>query len=449
MFPFMEEYHLLGEFVGSDIESAHQSLFDRDAHIGFHYEDPSAIASSSSGPSLRSKSHGTEHANVITPLSSDNLSSLEPWLNPLILVIMSPLQCSFWHAERLARSSKKNPSFTSCCANGKIQLPAAPNTPQFLDDLLNPDKGSLSVKFRHNIRAYNSMFAFTSMGAHIDHTVNSQPGPYIFKINGQCHHLMGSLLPIDAESPRFAQLYIFDTDNEIANRLHPFNNDNCQSSLDENVVKKLIDMLDCSNALVKSSVRHRLNNDEFPNFKLRLIGKRDGDSKQYDDPSSNDVCGLIVGDIGESQTDRDIIIESYSRNLRRISKLHPKFMSLQYPLLFPYGEDGYHTDILFTNQEHYTPSKRQKVTMIAYYAYVIQERLGDSSTLTKGGRLYQQFLVDAFMNVEQERLDFIRSNQENLRILKDSPLGKQLLGLHLICSSVVAQLTQGLRFLLL
>jgi hypothetical protein len=323
----------------------------------------------------------------------------------------------FWHAERLARSSKKNPSFTSCCANGKIQLPAAPNTPQFLDDLLNPDKGSLSIKFRHNIRAYNSMFAFTSMGAQIDHTVNSQPGPYIFKINGQCHHLMGSLVPIDAESPRFAQLYIFDTDNEIANRLHPFNNDNCQSSLDENVVNKLIDMLDSSNALVKlfRQVRHRLNNDEFPNFKLRLIGKRDGDSKQYDDPSSNDVCGLIVGDIGESQTDRDIIIEGYSRNLRRISKLHPKFMSLQYPLLFPYGEDGYHTDILFTNQEHYTPSKRQKVTMRAYYAYVIQERLGDSSTLTKGGRLYQQFLVDAFMNVEQERLDFIRSNQENLR----------------------------------
>jgi hypothetical protein len=272
----------------------------------------------------------------------------------------------FWHAERLARSSKKNPSFTSCCANGKIQLPTAPNTPQFLDDLLNPDKGSLSIKFRHNIRAYNSMFAFTSMGAQIDHTVNSQPGPYIFKINGQCHHLMGSLVPIDAESPRFAQLYIFDTDNEIANRLHPFNNDNCQSSLDENVVNKLIDMLDSSNALVKlfRQVRHRLNNDEFPNFKLRLIGKRDGDSKQYDDPSSNDVCGLIVGDIGESQTDRDIIIEGYSRNLRRISKLHPKFMSLQYPLLFPYGEDGYHTDILFTNQEHYTPSKRQKVTML-------------------------------------------------------------------------------------
>jgi hypothetical protein len=29
--------------------------------------------------------------------------------------------------------------------------------------------------------------------------------------------------------------------------------------------------------------------------------------------------------------------------------------------------------------------------------------------------LYQQFLVDAFVNVEQEQLDYIRSNQDNLR----------------------------------
>ncbi|KAG5251167.1 ATP-dependent DNA helicase [Salix suchowensis] len=153
------------------------------------------------------------------------------------------------------------------------------------------------------------------MGAQIDNTINSQPGPYIFKINGQCHHLMGSLLPNEHQSPKFAQLYIFDTDNEISNRLHPFNDNNSQSSLDDNVVKELINMLDASNVLAKlfRQVRHRLNNDDSSNFKLRLLGKRYGDSKQYDDPSSNDICGLIVGDIGESQTDRDIIIEKNMR----------------------------------------------------------------------------------------------------------------------------------------
>jgi hypothetical protein len=75
IYPVMDE-SFVGVSSSLDIESAHQNLFHRDAHIGFHYEDSSTIASSSSGPSLRSKSHGTEHANIITPLSSDNLSSL-------------------------------------------------------------------------------------------------------------------------------------------------------------------------------------------------------------------------------------------------------------------------------------------------------------------------------------------------------------------------------------
>ncbi|KAF9662469.1 hypothetical protein SADUNF_Sadunf18G0056400 [Salix dunnii] len=71
IYPVMD-VSFVGVSSSFDIESTHQSLFDRDAHISFHYEDPSAIASSSSGPSLRSKTNETERANIITPLSSDN-----------------------------------------------------------------------------------------------------------------------------------------------------------------------------------------------------------------------------------------------------------------------------------------------------------------------------------------------------------------------------------------
>jgi hypothetical protein len=63
------------------------------------------------------------------------------------------------------------------------------------------------------------MFAFTSMSVKIDTSVNDQPSPYVFKINGHYHHLMGSLLPVDGESPKFAQLYVFGTAYKVANRL--------------------------------------------------------------------------------------------------------------------------------------------------------------------------------------------------------------------------------------
>uniref|UniRef100_A0A6N2KNJ4 Uncharacterized protein n=1 Tax=Salix viminalis TaxID=40686 RepID=A0A6N2KNJ4_SALVM len=64
-------------------------------------------------------------------------------------------------------------------------------------------------------------------------------------------------------------------------------------------------------------------------------------------------------------------------------------MALQYPLLFPFGEDGYRTNTSFA--DHY------------------------KNTITKGARLYQQFWVDDFANIEDEILDYIRMNQNNLQ----------------------------------
>uniref|UniRef100_A0A2K1YA91 Helitron helicase-like domain-containing protein n=1 Tax=Populus trichocarpa TaxID=3694 RepID=A0A2K1YA91_POPTR len=130
-----------------------------------------------------------------------------------------------------------------------------------------------------------------------------------------------------------------------------------------------------------------LSMSDNPGYKLRLLGQRTHDSRQYNDPSSDDIGGLIVRDIGDYHLERDIVIESLSGTLQRISKLHPKFMSLQYPFLFPFGEDGYRTNISFANHDNQVPRRRQNVLMRA--AYLIHEREYGEDTVTKGGRLYQ------------------------------------------------------------
>jgi hypothetical protein len=63
------------------------------------------------------------------------------------------------------------------------------------------------------------MFAFTSIGGRINRTRNDGRGPPIFIMNGENYHQIGSLLPLPGKPPKFAQLYIYDTDNEIANRM--------------------------------------------------------------------------------------------------------------------------------------------------------------------------------------------------------------------------------------
>ena len=85
----------------------------------------------------------------------------------------------------------------------------------------------------------------------------------------------------------------------------------------EKIIENLIKMLDETNALVKlfRTIRDRYKEINIPLIKLRLIGRRNSDSSQYDLPTSNDIGGLIVGDIGEYEKGRDIIIESRSNNL--------------------------------------------------------------------------------------------------------------------------------------
>jgi hypothetical protein len=116
------------------------------------------------------------------------------------------------------RSTKLNndPQFPLCCENGKVLLPNLPATPQELEVLLT-SKDSNAVKFRDQIHMYNSVLAFTSLGAKVDESVTGGRRPYSFRIEGELYHKIGSLCPTERQRPQFAQLYIHDTRREPQN----------------------------------------------------------------------------------------------------------------------------------------------------------------------------------------------------------------------------------------
>lgn len=126
----------------------------------------------------------------------------------------------FWYEERTPKNRPSaNPKFSLCCMHGQVQVPLLEHPPQFLRDLLEK-RHEKSNNFMDHIRAYNMMCAFTSMGGTIDKSVNQGRGPYAFKMGGQNVHRIGSLLPNEGASPQFSQLYIYDTENEVANRIN-------------------------------------------------------------------------------------------------------------------------------------------------------------------------------------------------------------------------------------
>jgi len=94
------------------------------------------------------------------------------------------------------------------------------------------------------------MFAFTSMGVNVIDSINDGRGPYVFKISGQLCHRIGAFLPKEGKRPEYAQLYIFDTQNEIKNRMQVATYANSTFQPDEQIVADLIEMLNVHNPIV-------------------------------------------------------------------------------------------------------------------------------------------------------------------------------------------------------
>jgi len=96
------------------------------------------------------------------------------------------------------------------------------------------------------------MFAFTSCGSNIENFPKNSIGPYIFKISGQIHLLIGSLLPTDNNPPRFARLYIYIYMIwKMKFKLASFSFENESKDLIKIIIEHLITMLDNTNKLVK------------------------------------------------------------------------------------------------------------------------------------------------------------------------------------------------------
>ena len=100
-----------------------------------------------------------------------------------------------------------------------MKIPPYKDPSEFLPRLINDRKSTGSKHFLQRIRQYNSLFAFTSMGANIIKDINKGEAPYIFRINSQIHHRIGSLLPEQGQAPQYAELYIFYTKSKIENRI--------------------------------------------------------------------------------------------------------------------------------------------------------------------------------------------------------------------------------------
>lgn len=304
------------------------------------------------------------------------------------------------------------------------------------------------------------------MNANLDQAyANSLHGAYAFRIHGAVHHLISSsLLPEnnDNHQPKFAQIYIFDAENELSNRINVAGN----RTINESTMNSLQQMMHDFNPFVRSfKTMNEIASEQPGGIRdLKLILKAEGtpDSRRYNGPTGSEQIGvLIVGgesNINEEPKHRDIVLrlKGPGSHLDRINEIHQHYDPLQYVLMFPTGDSGwYHTIRSYvdnhtmeideattstdnqnvivdgeTNAERErdgeanTNSINDHVTIMQYYSSRLMVRQtspnasiprNEQMGLHSFGKLFHQYVVDMYAKMEQQRLNFIRHNQSSLR----------------------------------
>lgn len=136
-------------------------------------------------------------------------------------------KCDFCSAKYFELERTKSiKRYNICRQYNKVKLNAFKDPPKLIVDLLSK-KHKDSKHFRDLIPTFNNALAFASMLVNID--IPPGFGPYCFKIHGQIYHRYSSLH--NEGRPKFAQLYIFDSNEATTFRKNNQLNKNCYSDL--------------------------------------------------------------------------------------------------------------------------------------------------------------------------------------------------------------------------
>ena len=122
-----------------------------------------------------------------------------------------------------------------------------------------------------------------------------------------------------------------------------------------------------------------------------------------------EIAAVFHSADGAPSENRDITIYPKSGILQNISILSRLCDPMCYPLLFPYGDTGWTTDLK-------KAVGQGNVSQLQWHSYHFAIRDGNfNEFLNNAGKLAHQFMVDAYCKTEANRLNWFRKNQNTVR----------------------------------
>ena len=225
------------------------------------------------------------------------------------------------------------------------------------------------------------------------------------------------MLPPQHRIPRCSQLYIIEAANSLNLRMANPAAQECDRDVMQSI-QRVMEEVSPYVAAYKNmfqvhqeeQVRTAQENREPSIVTMKMV--EGADRRRYNAPVNEEVAAIFIGEDGAPPPTRDIVVYPTDQPLRNISDLSSHVDAMTYPIIFPRGEPGW--DPTLVHNPDRATANRNRLTQLEYYIYSMAIRR-EFSALHLSGRLFQQFVVDSYVKVEGQRLDFIRRNQQQLR----------------------------------
>lgn len=349
-------------------------------------------------------------------------------------VVCSDCGARMWMQEHSTKTRIRDNKikFSLCCNNGLYHPEHHHPPPPFMQDLLlgpqDPANGTRNFtndttkNFRNLIRTYNGRFTFTALSVVPDDGL-ARSGPVsTFKIQGDFYQkLPRRLNPRPGKMPKYAEIYFMDTADQLRVRESdraPAGRWSRPMSTDNNIIRQIQDFLwSGANPIVdKYKTAYELYQQqqrrEGPNapsqeFELRVLD--DSADRRLDRPSGVPEIAVIIDARREANQPHSVKVslrretETEYGNIEEFSALNPHYMPMAYPLMFLYGDLGWHPE----------PGVENKETMLKYAKYFMMTR--PDNFIIYFGKLFQQWVVDNWAQVEKGRLKYHELHQDELR----------------------------------
>ena len=300
-------------------------------------------------------------------------------------------------------------AYKNCCHFGKVKLQEHHEYPEVL-------KGMFDNKdFKANIRSYNSALSFASLGAQVETITN---GPYCLKIHGQVYHTTYNVNNVDENKPRkYAQLYVIDTDQANDIRTRNGANAACDFSVMSNLDRLIRSVNPYAQAYYNmAEVERQAKSNGTYKGNLSMVFNRslNRTAKRYNAPTASEIAMIFTDNNGEPPFERDIKVyaKGVSTDNLQLNLLSPHLDPMTYVLFYPHGELGWQPNMILPSYNE----SMQKISMLQYKVAQISIQSNKFNPILSGGKLFQQWVVDSYLQVEANNLNYIKTNQKKLRV---------------------------------